>query len=108
MDFVADKPKIKRGDSKKRLSTHGIRGGGAGAVARGGGAGAVARGGGAVARGGGAGAVARGGGEYKANRKGKKQASQDPCASSGTVLANLCKVAKFNYTFWWIMFLDML
>ena len=60
MDHAADKPKIKRGDSKKRLSTHGIRGGGAGAVAR-------------------------GGGESKANRKGKKQASQDPCASSGTV-----------------------
>ena len=81
MDHAADKPKIKRGDSKKRLSTHGIRGGGAGAVAR-------------------------GGGEYKASRKGKKQASQDPCVSSGTVvLANIC---KFDYTSWWIMFLDML
>ena len=86
MDYFADKPKIKRGDSKKRLSTHGIRGGGAGAVARGGGAGAVARGGGA-------GAVARGGGESKASRKGKKQATQDPCVSSGTMLANICNVA---------------
>ena len=84
MDYVAEKPKIKRGDSKKRLSTHGIRGGGAGAVAR-------------------------GGGDSKASRKGKKQLSQDPCGSSGiVVLANICKVTKFNYTSWWIMFLDML
>ena len=71
MDHAADKPKIKRGDSMKRLSTHGIRG---------------------------AGAVAKAGGESKASRKGKKTASQDPCILSGTVLTNICQVAEFNYT----------
>ena len=63
---VADKPRIKRGDSKKRLSTQGIRGGGAGAVAKSGGDG--------------------GGGDSRGSRKGRKTTSQNPPLSSGIVV----------------------
>ena len=55
---------MKRGDSKKRLSTQGSRGGGAGALAKAGGEG--------------------GGGDSRASRKGRKTTSQD--LSSGTVI----------------------
>ena len=58
-----DKPKIKRGDSKRRVSTKSTRSGGAGAVAK-----------------------AEGdGGDSRGSRKGRK-ASQDPPITSGILL----------------------
>ena len=60
-----DKPKIKRGDSKRRVSTKSTRSGGAGAVAKAEGEG--------------------GGGDSRGSRKGRK-ASQDPPVTSGILL----------------------